>query len=124
LPITVAAVSNYRETMKTMERSIATTLATAPGTPSSPFPLAVRIDAAGNVLESQGDLGELASIAAYVSQVAQLVGGELGLGRFMALHAVDDSQQIIIGAEPSGETMALCGPRHLAATALCNRLGL
>jgi len=90
--------------------------------PPDPFPLAVRVDAAGNVLEIRGDAGDLAAVAAYVSQVAQVVGGELGLGRFMALHAVDGSQQIIIGADPSGETLAVRGPRHLASTALRTRL--
>jgi len=99
--------------------------AAAPGRlslPADPFPLAVRVDAAGNVLDHRGDAGDLAAAAAYVSQVAQLVGGELGLGRFMALHAVDGSQQIIIGADPGGETLAVCGPRHLASTALRSRL--
>jgi hypothetical protein len=89
--------------------------------------IAARIDAAGNVLESRGEAGEvagLADLAAHVGQVAQLIGGELGLGRFMALQSLDGQEQIVIGAEQSGELLAVCGPRQAAWDALWRRLDL
>jgi len=92
--------------------------------PRQQFPIAARVDAAGNLRDSRGQAGELGDLAAYVRELAQLVGGELGLGRFIGLQSIDAEEQIVIGADQNGELLAVRGPRHAPATALCRLLDL
>lgn len=94
----------------------------APSMSELPSP-AIRLDAAGHVISSQGDPGELAEVVAYVTRLTQLVGDELGLDALNALECSIGGKVCFAYREPSGWAALLVDEGH-GAGELRQRLSL
>jgi hypothetical protein len=84
----------------------------------------VRVDAQGNVIESRGDVEELAAVAAYAGRLAVLVGQGLGMDAFTAMERAIGQTHCFIVARPGGELVAVLAPVTSDIAALRKRCGL
>lgn len=83
----------------------------------------VRLDAAGTVLASEGAADVLAQLAAYVGRIADLVGRELSLDPFSALHAELLGRRVVV-FEDAGELVGLLLEPGQRAQLLRQQLGV
>lgn len=75
------------------------------------------MDGAGNVLSQEGDVGELPDLAAYLQQLAGLIGEDLGLSDFKGLQWERATSRVALYTGVSGRLTVLEGPSGTDLTA-------
>lgn len=76
----------------------------------------VELTASGEVLRSQGEIGDFSDAAAYCAQLAQLIGEGLGLEDFCGLESTSEGKTMLVYETPTS-IVALEGEPHAAAVA-------
>ncbi len=84
----------------------------------------VRLDRAGNVLSSQGNVETLAPSIAYIARMAGLIGEHLGLGPLMAAECQATSSRFLLHVERSGNVVGLRTPSEIDVQPIRERFGL
>ena len=74
----------------------------------------VELTASGEILRSQGDVGDFPDAAAYCAQLAELIGEGLGLEDFSGLECTSDGKTMIV-YETASSIVALEGEPHAAS---------
>jgi hypothetical protein len=85
---------------------------------------AVRIDPAGNVVGSKGEVEELSQIAAYAVRLAELIGDGLGMQGLRSVEVTQQGSRTLIYKEKSGNTFALSASPDADLSQVRDRLGL
>jgi hypothetical protein len=84
----------------------------------------IRMDPAGKVLATRGDVEELEAVASYTVRLAEIVGDALGLERFVALEASENTRRWFIHRDKAGNLLALRAVADGDFGALRQRIGL
>jgi hypothetical protein len=84
----------------------------------------VRLDRAGNVLSSHGNVETLAPSVAYMARMAGLIGEQLGLGPLMAAECQATSSRFLLHVERSGNVVGLRTSTESDVQAVRERFGL
>lgn len=74
----------------------------------------VELTASGEVLRSQGEVGDFSDAAAYCAQLAQLIGEGLGLEDFAGLECTSEGKTMLV-YETATSIVALEGEPHASA---------
>lgn len=88
------------------------------------FEHSVHLDAHGSVLAGNGKLEELASLAAYVCRLANLVGGQLCFGDITGVEATLTNGTYFMHRELDGEIVSIKPRAHLNLIQLRTQLNL
>ena len=88
------------------------------------FEHSVHLDAHGNILAGNGQLEELASLAAYVCRLANLVGDQLCFGEVTGLEAKLANGTYFMHRELDGEIVSIKPRAHLNLIQLRAQLNL
>ncbi len=110
-------------------------VAPAPATTSEPASMSaipelaavqafVRMDRAGKVFATRGDAEELEAVASYTVRLAEIIGDALGLERFVALEASENTRRWFIHRDKPGNLLALRAVADGDFGALRQRIGL
>jgi len=74
---------------------------------SEDFQLVVRLSAAGGLTENSGGSPEFAEVVAYASRLAELIGEQMGMERFVAMECTYKDGPCFVVREGNGEVVAL-----------------
>ncbi len=85
---------------------------------------AVRLDAEGKVVSARGDAEELASVTAYATRLAALVGERLGMEELRAVECLTATTRRLFYVEKSGNLIGLEAAINVDLGPLREKLGL
>jgi hypothetical protein len=88
------------------------------------FEHSVHLDAQGNILAGNGKLDELASLAAYVSRIASLVGRQLSFGDVTGVETSLATGTFFMHREANGDIVCIKPRPHLNLIQLRMQLNL
>jgi hypothetical protein len=74
---------------------------------SEDFEVILRLASSGAILQNQGSTQDFADIVAYACRLTELIGGPLGIERFVAMECVFKNGRCFIVKEPGGDVVAL-----------------
>ena len=88
------------------------------------FEHSVHLDAHGNILAGNGQLEELASLAAYVCRLASLVGSQLSFGDVTGVETTLTTGTFFMHRDAQGEIVSIKPRPHLNLIQLRTQLSL
>lgn len=88
------------------------------------FEHSVHLDAQGNVLAGNGQLEELASLAAYVCRIGSVVGQQLSFGDMTGIETTLATGTFFMQRDANGEIVSIKPRSHLNLTQLRTQLNL
>jgi hypothetical protein len=88
------------------------------------FEHSVHLDEHGNILAGNGDLEDLASLAAYVCRIASLIGRQMSFGDVTGVEATLSTGTFFMHRENNGEIVCIKPRAHLNLIQLRTQLDL
>ncbi len=80
---------------------------------SEDFEVVVRLRPGGAIVHNLGASQDFADVVAYACRLAELIGGQLGIERFVAMECAFKGSQLFVVHERTGDVVAL-KPRRSA----------
>ena len=96
----------------------------APAYDADDFEHSVHLDAQGNILAGNGGIEEVASLAAYASRIAGLIGRQLGLGELAGIETTLGNGVFLLQRDIHGEIVCVKPRPHLNLVLLRAQLNL
>ncbi|HKU38624.1 MAG TPA: hypothetical protein VJR89_10770 [Polyangiales bacterium] len=96
----------------------------APAYQADDFEHSVHLDAQGNILAGNGQLEDLASLAAYVSRIGTLIGRQLGFGEMTGMETTLENGAYLLQRDIHGEVVCVKPRPHLNLVTLRAQLNL
>jgi hypothetical protein len=102
----------------------ASSVSQAPAYHADDFEHSVHLDAHGNILAGNGQIEELASLAAYTCRIASLIGRQLGLGDVIGFETTLGNGVFLLQRDIHGEIVCVKPRPHLNLVLLRAQLNL
>ena len=88
------------------------------------FEHSVHLDAQGNILAGNGQIDEIAQLAAYACRIANLVGRQLSFGDALGMETTLSNGTFFLQREENGEIVCIKPRPHLNLIQLRTQLNL
>jgi hypothetical protein len=88
------------------------------------FEHSVHLDEQGNILAGNGNLDDLASLAAYVCRLASLIGRQMSFGDVIGVETTLTNGSFFMNREKNGEVVCIKPREHLNLIQLRTQLNL